>query len=1163
MNYSNTSGFFAKNRASQSAASCRRPAHYEAFISYRHLDLDIFAAEHLHKELEHYVIPRSARKQPDQKHIEHIFRDRDELPVSSDLSETITQALHNSHYLIVICTPETSKSGWVSKEIETFLQTHSRDNIILVLADGEPEESFPEQVLYYPDPNCPGRYLEKEPLAADIRGRTPKERLKKIKEEKLRIMAALLSVPYDRLVQRDRDYKIRRLILSGSIVGACLLSFGIYTSLQNHRIQNLYNETNLALAKETAASAQEIYESGDRKGAIEKLMSVRAKNGSLLSAEQLFPLSMMMNENKTGFTLDFYPESQIPLGSTGMSQAPAVDPSYRYAAWMDTQSFTIYDMEEDHIIWNPSAADLGFSDERDVHALSKAGSGILLKDEKTAIVWNDNYFHIIDYQNKKVGSAIFPYPEENYGVSIIWAELDSSGSNLYLAGKTAEHSFLKLYALSEPSSLDAKQIFSTDFNGLLLSDQQGFALNKETGNVAVTAYTVYDSSEKTENGLYLVNPSAGQTSVEKLSEQAFCASLWTGPDTLAAIAPMKDIAFENSETYLNNQYQLTTWNSGKIVRQSGPWSLSSSQRDHPAEVVEREGKTQIVLASDSRIYLLDPQTHETLWQGGFGREINQIFTIGEENRIRALTGNEAVNIISLNSAEGDIPLFVQIMKTSQYIESIRPFYNQNRMLSGFGTIGFRSKDNSFSGQYTFTDYRSFDRDEAEYTTFPNLQAVEWDMKDAGSPLALLIGSEAADSASTQKLTDFDVSLFDCASTESILDIKCSIDTNLYSETWQSGNLKWDEYDGYLYPGFTLINEAESPVVVWTDGKNFYRQKPGESSPSAAGDLDLKNPRAAVFSPSGKYAAISSTGGIQLYQWSPADGRYLLQQSPETELYIDEFGWSSDERFLACASYNKLQVFDLQKNSWIQLEGQSEPVIETGGYSTFPIQLKTTGSSVFKFGKNKPYLLLSQTSDPEDSVRSPKVLKVYDLSTGKELLQVTEEMIGGTPSSSFVPSSADFSGQDQELVVTANMKNQSGGPVYSRFRIRDEKKLYTQVLAGSLGKIMITDHPVSSADGKLLYLNGSGGWMLNKDDGYTTWGPSLYQIDHGSPVPITAFNAGKVFISPDFSWCIQTGSSAVLIQRITSEPELIEKAEAYLKERQDLENQMLKTSENAD
>jgi len=62
-----------------------------------------------------------------------IFRDREELPVSADLSSNINEALQELRYLIVICSPRAAQSRWVAEEIKTFKKL-GRENRILALA---------------------------------------------------------------------------------------------------------------------------------------------------------------------------------------------------------------------------------------------------------------------------------------------------------------------------------------------------------------------------------------------------------------------------------------------------------------------------------------------------------------------------------------------------------------------------------------------------------------------------------------------------------------------------------------------------------------------------------------------------------------------------------------------------------------------------------------------------------------------------------------------------------------------------------------------------------------------------------------------------------------------------------------------------------------------
>ena len=97
---------------------------YDAFISYSHAEDNAEIAEALHKKLEHYRIPSQIQKITGKKKIERVFRDKEELPLSANLTENIYTALDNSEYLIVLCSPESRASQWVQREIEYFAGVH-------------------------------------------------------------------------------------------------------------------------------------------------------------------------------------------------------------------------------------------------------------------------------------------------------------------------------------------------------------------------------------------------------------------------------------------------------------------------------------------------------------------------------------------------------------------------------------------------------------------------------------------------------------------------------------------------------------------------------------------------------------------------------------------------------------------------------------------------------------------------------------------------------------------------------------------------------------------------------------------------------------------------------------------------------------------------------
>jgi TIR domain len=74
------------------------------------------------------------------------------------LSGVIEESLKKSEILIVICSPDSAQSQWVSEEIRLFRRLPSEVKIIPILRRGAHEESFPEALLEN----------QAEPLAATV-----------------------------------------------------------------------------------------------------------------------------------------------------------------------------------------------------------------------------------------------------------------------------------------------------------------------------------------------------------------------------------------------------------------------------------------------------------------------------------------------------------------------------------------------------------------------------------------------------------------------------------------------------------------------------------------------------------------------------------------------------------------------------------------------------------------------------------------------------------------------------------------------------------------------------------------------------------------------------------------------------------------------------------
>ena len=239
---------------------------YIAFISYRHLPLDMATAKKLHKRIEHYLIPKDLRKE-ERKKPGYVFRDMDELPISSDLNANIEQALDHSEFLIVICTPETLKSKWVLGEVSYFLQHHPRERVLAVLADGTPDTSFPPQltVKHTPEGDIPNQI---EPLAANIVADNPVKRARLFRTESLRILAALIGCPYDALYRREMRYQRRRILAAAAVV---MTVAGIFIGMllnRNSEIRAQLRKTQINESLAFSSLSEKAYEEGDYRAAL-------------------------------------------------------------------------------------------------------------------------------------------------------------------------------------------------------------------------------------------------------------------------------------------------------------------------------------------------------------------------------------------------------------------------------------------------------------------------------------------------------------------------------------------------------------------------------------------------------------------------------------------------------------------------------------------------------------------------------------------------------------------------------------------------------------------------------------------------------------------------------------------------------------------------------
>lgn len=231
---------------------------YTAFISYRHTEPDEAIARKLHTYIENYAIPREIRRASGRQKMGRVFRDQEELPLSTDLGGDIRAALENSEWFIAVCSPRYLESRWCIAELEYYIALGRQDHILVILAEGEPQDAFPPQLRYK---QVDGGWVEVEPLAGDVRAESLSASLKKLSHEKLRLLAPMLGVNYDQLRQRARRRRMH-MIAGAAAAGFVLLAgFLSYALIKNGQVSRqrdiaLENEEQMLIQRDRAMNSQ-------------------------------------------------------------------------------------------------------------------------------------------------------------------------------------------------------------------------------------------------------------------------------------------------------------------------------------------------------------------------------------------------------------------------------------------------------------------------------------------------------------------------------------------------------------------------------------------------------------------------------------------------------------------------------------------------------------------------------------------------------------------------------------------------------------------------------------------------------------------------------------------------------------------------------------------
>lgn len=247
---------------------------FYAFISYKREDEKW--AKWLQDKLEHYKFPTNLNGRTDlPKNIRPTFRDVTDLEPGL-LEERINSALHNSQWLIVVCSPRSAQSPWVCKEAQSFIDQGRADRIIPFVIEGTPfsndtaTECYPEALR-----NLTG---SQELLAANINemGRDAAV---------IKVVACMFSLRFDTLWQRHERQKRRRRNWTIAAVTAFVLAVLGVAGYILHLNNQLSIEKREALAAKRNAEEQRDRAESEKTRAEHAEDSIRGQN-QLIIAQQ-------------------------------------------------------------------------------------------------------------------------------------------------------------------------------------------------------------------------------------------------------------------------------------------------------------------------------------------------------------------------------------------------------------------------------------------------------------------------------------------------------------------------------------------------------------------------------------------------------------------------------------------------------------------------------------------------------------------------------------------------------------------------------------------------------------------------------------------------------------------------------------------------------------
>ena len=222
---------------------------YFAFISFQNKDAKYAVA--IQRQIENYRLPTALLRENNNlpKRVSPCYCYLNDMHHTEEMMQELRKRMQQSHYLIVLCSPNAVKSPYINAGIDYFVSLGRRDKIIPIIIDGTPycndeNECFPDALKrHFPKHTDP--LQDHSILGINFNEQGVASHKKQHKRAILMTVARMLELDFDWLAIREQQRQRQKSILWTSLIILILLlliGVGLVTKVRTIEV-NLTEQT--------------------------------------------------------------------------------------------------------------------------------------------------------------------------------------------------------------------------------------------------------------------------------------------------------------------------------------------------------------------------------------------------------------------------------------------------------------------------------------------------------------------------------------------------------------------------------------------------------------------------------------------------------------------------------------------------------------------------------------------------------------------------------------------------------------------------------------------------------------------------------------------------------------------------------------------------------